>query len=175
MKKIIQETKKETIVLKTVMVLLFLFIVFSCSLNKLKSQDYLILEAIFHGEIENITLSNNASNLFFKNYNDKVLDKLDSDQKDILDQFFKMETNTFFRNQLVEVKWEQREIDRNIKQNKIIVGNKKSNYLVSKPVFSLDKKKAVVLYRNKGAISLMLLSFKDNRWNIEKLIPIGLK
>ena len=175
MKRIILEIKRGKRALK-IAVFLFAFMPFiSCISTKMRSQDYTILEKVLSDKSGEIALDNNASNLFIKDLIENHFDNFTDNQKAVMAEMFAEKNIKALSGQINKAKWSQAKVNRYLNSKAITIGDKYSEYAVTKPVFSRDKTKAIVVYRKRGAISLMMFSKNDNDWNVDMFVPIGLR
>jgi len=152
------------------MIALFL----SCSSNFLV-EDYEILQKILSDKSGEIALDNNASNLFIRDLIENHFDDFTDNQKAVMAEMFDEKNIKALSDQINKAKWSQAKVNRYLNSKAITIGDKYSEYAVTKPVFSRDKTKAIVVYRKRGAISLMMFSKNDNDWNVDMFVPIGLR
>ena len=152
------------------MIALFL----SCSSNFLV-EDYEIMQKVLSDKSGEITLDNNASNLFIRDLIENHFDDFTDNQKAVMAEMFDEKNIKALSDQINKAKWSQAKVNRYLNSKAITIGDKYSEYAVTKPVFSRDKTKAIVVYRKRGAISLMMFSKNDNDWNVDMFVPIGLR
>lgn len=152
------------------MIALFL----SCSSNFLV-EDYEIMQKVLSDKSGEITLDNNASNLFIRDLIENHFDDFTDNQKAVMAEMFAEKNIKALSDQINKAKWSQAKVNRYLNSKAITIGDKYSEYAVTKPVFSRDKTKAIVVYRKRGAISLMMFSKNDNDWNVDMFVPIGLR
>lgn len=152
------------------MIALFL----SCSSNFLV-EDYEIMQKVLSDKSGEITLDNNASNLFIRDLIENHFDDFTDNQKAVMAEMFDEKNIKALSDQINKAKWSQAKVNRYLNSKAITIGDKYSEYAVTKPVFSRDKTKAIVVYRKRGAISLMMFSKNDNDWNVNMFVPIGLR
>jgi hypothetical protein len=55
-----------------------------------------------------------------------------------------------------------------------VPGLRRDYLTLSKPVFTKDKKYALINYTYKGMFGLYIFEFKNNEWEEAKFIPLGI-